>query len=81
MAEVSGVVRSAGGDPIEGVLVMGVDLNYAETNREGQFRLIRPEMALFFWCSGYLPEARVLRAGEARVDVVLRPVAVMKASA
>ncbi len=81
MTDVSGVVRSALGEPIEGVLVMGVDLNYAETDQEGRFRLARPEMALFFWCTGYLPEARVLRHGEASVDVVMRPVAVMKASA
>lgn len=62
-------------------MVMGADLNYAETDVEGQFRLPRPEMALFFWCTGYLPEARVLKSGEARVEVILRPVAAMRASA
>jgi hypothetical protein len=81
VSEVSGTVRSADGAPIEGVLVMGTDLNYAETDQEGNFRLVRPDMALFFWCSGFLPEARLVDAREPHVDVVLRPVAVMRASA
>jgi len=81
MAEVSGVVRSAIGEPIEGVLVMGVDLNYAETDQEGKFRLLRPEMALFCWCTGYLPEARVLRTGESSVEIVMRPLAMLSRKA
>ena len=80
MSEVSGTVRSADGAPIEGVVVMGADLNYAETDREGRFRLVRPDMALFFWCTGFLPVTRLVNAGEPQVDVVLRPVAVMRAS-
>lgn len=80
MSDVSGTVRSAAGEPIEGVLVMGADLNYAETDISGNFRLPRPEMALFFWCTGFFPHVRVLREGERRVDVILRPVAVMRAS-
>ena len=79
--KVSGVVRSSGGAPIEGVLVMGADLNYSETDGQGQFTLPRPEMALFFWCTGYFPEARLLRSGEAVMDVVLRPVAMRRAAA
>jgi hypothetical protein len=79
--DVCGTVRSASGVPIEGVLVMGVDLNYAETDRDGNFRLPRPEMALFCWCTGFLPEARVLRAGERHVEIVLRPVGVMRTPA
>ena len=79
--QVTGVVRSAGGAPIEGVLVMGADLNYAETDRNGHFKLAQPEMVLFFWRTGYLPRTRLLHAGECRVEVVLRPVAVMRASA
>ncbi|MGH9559655.1 MAG: hypothetical protein ACRD30_10480 [Bryobacteraceae bacterium] len=78
---VSGVVRSAEGDPIEGVLVMGADLNYVETDPCGRFRLARPEMAVFFWCTGFLPEARPLIAGEQHMDVTLRPVLVRRASA
>jgi hypothetical protein len=78
---VSGVVRSREGTPVEGVLVMGVDLNYAETDREGRFRLKRPEMALFFWCTGFLPETRLLRAGEPYVEIVLTRVAALRASA
>ena len=69
---VSGTVRSADGQPVEGVLVMGADLNYAETDPLGRFTLPRPEMALFFWCTGFRPVARVLNAGEREVDVVLR---------
>ena len=70
---VTGTVRSADGQPVEGVLVMGADLNYAETDPQGRFQLPRPEMALFFWCTGYRPVARVLTAGERQVDVILRP--------
>ena len=81
MSEVSGIVRSASGAPLEGVLVMGADLNYAETDREGRFRLKRPEMVLFCWCSGFFPEARLLDSREPRVEIVLRPVSVMRASA
>ena len=79
--EVCGKVRSPDGAPIEGVLVMGADLNYAETDAEGRFRLKRPEMALFFWCTGFLPETHVLAAGETRVEKVLRRIGVMRASA
>ena len=79
--EVSGKVQSADGAPIEGVLVMGADLNYAETDAQGCFNLKRPEMALFFWCTGFMPETHVLAAGETRVEKVLRPVVAMRASA
>jgi hypothetical protein len=78
---VSGVVRLVDGSPIEGVLVMGADLNYAETDTAGCFRLMRPEMALFFWCTGFFPGTRVLGSGEQHVEIVLRPVALMRASA
>jgi hypothetical protein len=70
--EVTGTVRSPEGEPVEGVLVMGADLNYAETDGRGRFTLPRPEMALFFWCTGFRPAARVLNAGERFVDVTLR---------
>lgn len=78
---VCGTVRDDDGSPVEGVLVMGADLNYAETGADGVFELPRPEMALFFWCSGFLAEARVLAAGEDRVDVVLRRAAALSARA
>ncbi len=81
MAEVSGTVRSADGSPIEGVLVMGADLNYSETDENGGFRLKHPEMALFFWCAGFFPGAYVLNPGERHIDIVLRPVMLMRASA
>jgi len=73
---VAGTVRTADGAPIEGVLVMGADLNYAETDADGFFILARPELALFFWCTGFLPLARALPNGENRVEVTLRRAAV-----
>jgi len=51
---------------------MGADLNYAETDPQGHFTLPRPELALFFWCTGFRPVAHVLNAGERSVDVILR---------
>jgi hypothetical protein len=74
---VTGTVRSADGAPIQGVLVMGADLNYSETDANGCFTLARPELALFFWCTGFLPEARALVTGESRVEVVMRRAASM----
>lgn len=68
---VAGTVRTPDGAPVEGVLVMGADLNYAETDADGFFVLARPELALFFWCTGFMPLARALRNGENRVEVTL----------
>ena len=78
---VSGTVRAVDGSPVAGVLVMGADLNYAETGDDGNFQLARPELALFFWCTGFLPEARVLARGQNHFDVTLRRVMVMRARA
>ncbi len=78
---VTGTVLSPEGVPVEGVLVMGADLNYSETDSSGRFTLSRPEMVLFFWCTGFRPEARPLVRGESRMEVVLRPIATMRASA
>lgn len=73
MEEVIGTVTGVDGAPIEGVLVMGVDLNYAETDARGEFRVRSPEMALVFWCTGFRPLVRVLPRQPERVDVVLMP--------
>ncbi len=73
MEEVVGVVTGVDGSPIEGVLVMGVDLNYAETNAQGEFRVRSPEAALVFWCTGFRPMVRVLPRQSNRIDVVLMP--------
>lgn len=78
MGEVSGTVRSADGSPIEGVLVMGADLNYAETDSQGYFRLSRADLALFFWCTGFLPAARALGGGSQGLEIVLRRVGFTK---
>ncbi|HTS75443.1 MAG TPA: hypothetical protein VMG40_04520 [Bryobacteraceae bacterium] len=74
-------MRADDGSPVEGVLVMGADLNYAETDAEGRFRLDRPELALFFWGSGFLAAARALKAGQDHIDVVLRRAVVLRARA
>jgi hypothetical protein len=50
---------------------MGADLNYAETDPQGRFALPRPELALFFWCSGFRPAAHVLKPGERTVSITL----------
>jgi hypothetical protein len=81
VAEIRGTVSSLSGDPVAGVLVMGADLNYAETDAEGRYKVSRPEMALFFWCPGFLPEVRLIPTSGRDVDVILQPVAVMRASA
>ena len=73
MEEVIGTVKGVDGAPIEGVLVMGVDLNYAETNVHGEFRVRSPEMALVFWCTGFRPHVRVLPRRKEHIDVVLLP--------
>jgi len=79
VSEVSGTVRSADGAPIEGVVVMGgTSTTRKRIAKEGS-ALVRPDMALFFWCTGFLPVTRLVNAGEPQVDVVLRP-AVMRAS-
>jgi len=71
--EVTGTVTGVDGAPIEGVLVMGVDLNYAETDAQGEFRVRSPEMALVFWCTGFRPHVRVLPPRSERIEVVLLP--------
>jgi hypothetical protein len=81
MADISGTVRSTDGNPIEGVVVMGADLNYDETDSDGQFYLPRPEMALFFWCTGFVPKVRVLSADDRRVEIVLHSSTAARASA
>jgi hypothetical protein len=78
---VSGTVRADDGSPVSGVLVMGADLNYAETGDDGSFRLARPEMALFFWCTGFLPEARLLSHRHEHVEITLRRVMVSRVRA
>jgi hypothetical protein len=66
---VTGTVLSDDGHPLQGVLVMGEDLNYAETDEEGRFELRPPEAALFFWCSGFRPAAVPVRSGLHDVQV------------
>lgn len=72
--EIRGTVRSEWGEPLEGVLVMGLDLVCAETDPTGSFILRRPEMALFCWCSGYYPRTFIINSGTEQVDFTLRAV-------
>lgn len=67
---ISGTVRTTTGVPIEGVIVMGSDLNYAETNKDGYFEIKNPEGALVFWCTGFAPRPQAIIAGQP-LDVVL----------
>jgi hypothetical protein len=71
---VRGQVLSPEGKPLQGVLVMGLDLNYSETDAEGRFSLTRPEMALFCWYTGYRPTTRLLERDAAEVRIIMSPV-------
>jgi hypothetical protein len=71
--EVRGTVRTESGDPLEGVLVIGLDLGYGETAADGSFRVRNPEMALTFWCTGYYPQSCLL-GGRDQFEVTLRAV-------
>lgn len=77
--DIRGIVRSSDGGPIEGVLVMGTDLNYAETDAAGRFSLAAPEAALFFWCTGYIPHARSLPVPGESLEVMLQPMTALAA--
>lgn len=70
-------MRSTTGDPIEGVLVMSLDLAYSETDAEGYFELSRPEMALVCWCDGFYPTAHPVN-GASAIEITMRPVARQK---
>jgi hypothetical protein len=68
---ITGTVSEVDGSPIEGVVVTDAHLNYSETNSSGQFAIRNPELALFFWCPGFLPRARVLSRNELAIEIVL----------
>ena len=71
---VRGQVTCPEGKPLQGVLVMGLDLNYSETDAEGRFSLTRPEMALFCWYTGYRPTTHLLERDAAEIRIVMSPV-------
>lgn len=60
---ISGTVRTSTGVPIEGVMVIGSDLNYAQTDAEGRFELKDPDCAVVFWCTGFKPRPQLVRPG------------------
>ena len=72
--QVQGQVMSPEGTPLEGVLVMGLDLNYSETDAQGRFSLTRPEMALFCWYTGYRPTTHLLTRETQDIRIVMSPV-------
>jgi hypothetical protein len=81
METVTGVVRSTSGDPIEGALVMGLDLGYSETDASGRFELRQPEMVLVCWCDGFYPAAKpVAGIRGAILEITMRPVVLRKAN-
>ena len=81
MSKITGTVRATDGTPIQGVLVVDTDLSYSETDSNGHFSLVRPEMALFFWCAGFVPQARLLATNDERIDVVLQRAGALSVSA
>jgi len=81
VTKITGTVRAVDGSPIEGVLVMDAHLNYSQTDSNGTFRIAHPEMALFFWCTGFLPRVRVLTTGDLDVETVLERAATSRVSA
>lgn len=78
MKQVRGIVRAETGEPVEGALVMGLDLGWAETGADGSFTLVNPEMALFFWCVGFYPRTHVLGRELSDVEMTLRAVRMRK---
>lgn len=69
---VSGTVRTTTGTPIQGVMVIGSDLNYAETDANGRFELKDPDCAVVFWCTGFKPRPQIVQKGVSDpLDVVL----------
>ena len=68
---ISGTVRTSTGVPIQGVIVMGSDLNYAETDASGFFELKDPDCALVFWCTGFKPRPQLVQKGLDPIEVVL----------
>jgi hypothetical protein len=53
-------------------MVIGSDLNYAETDANGYFELKDPDCALVFWCTGFKPRPQIARRGMSEpLDVVL----------
>lgn len=71
---VNGQVTCPDGKPLQGVLVMGLDLNYSETDAEGRFSLTRPEMALFCWFTGYRPATHLLTREAQEIKIVMAPI-------
>jgi hypothetical protein len=69
---VTGTVRSEAGEPIEGVMVIGADLGYVATGPDGSFAIINPEMALFFWRTGFRPQIHVLSADPRNIEITLQ---------
>ena len=69
---ISGTVRTTTGSPLEGVMVIGTDLNYAETDAQGRFEIKSQDKAVVCWCTGFFPQPAVAMANGSTVEVTLR---------
>lgn len=70
---VSGTVRTTTGTPIAGVMVIGSDLNYVETDANGYFEFKNADNTLVFWCTGFRPQPQLVprQMDGASLEVVL----------
>ena len=69
---ICGTVKTTTGSPLSGVMVVGTDLNYAETDAEGRFEIKSQDKAVVCWCTGFFPQPVVACGGT--VEVTLRAV-------
>jgi hypothetical protein len=74
MAQIQGTVTTVSGEPLSGVMVVSLDLNYAETDAAGNFCLKRPDMAVLFWHTGFRAHSRVVGPQTSRLNIVLQKV-------
>ena len=71
---VSGTVRTTTGAPIAGVMVIGSDLNYVETDANGYFEFKNADSTLVFSCTGFRPQPQLVPRrmdGSLSLEVVL----------
>ena len=76
-AELTGVVKSASGRPVAGVVVSSPPNMYAgrETSSDGYFRIKVVENIVLFWHPDYRPLTKILKGGEETLEVTLEDAA------
>lgn len=67
----SGAVKTTTGSPLAGVMVIGSDLNYVETDANGCFELKNADSTLIFWCAGFRPRPMLTPLASEPFEVVL----------